>query len=186
MPFAVTATRSTDLPLHLVFEPLGKVHDRRAFRSGSAAIDEWFAGRAGQDMRRDVARVFVAIDAAAPSQVLGFYSLSAFTIALDDLPQEAARKLPLYNAIPAALIGRLARHEVAKGTGLGGRLLVNAMRRVLAVAETMAVFAIVAEAKDERAVAFYRSFGFQPFVRHPQRLFIPVTTAKAALQEADR
>lgn len=169
----------------MLFEPLGKAHDRRSFRSGSAAIDEWFARRAGQDIRRDVARVFVAVDAAAPSQVLGFYSLSAFTIVLDELPEEAARRLPRYDAIPAALIGRLARHEAIKGTGMGGRLLINALRRILAVAETMAVFAIVVEAKDERAVAFYGSFGFQPFFRHPQRLFISAATAKAALQSAE-
>lgn len=176
--------------MRLVFEPLGKAHDRRSFRSGSAAIDEWFARRAGQDMRRDVARVFVAVDAEATSQnlaqVLGFYSLRAFSVGLDDLPEEQARKLPRYAAIPAALIGRLARHEATKGAGLGGRLLVNALRRILAAAETMAVFAIIVEAKDERAVAFYRSFGFQQFSGHPHRLFMPATTARAALQQADR
>lgn len=172
--------------MRLVFEPLGKTHDRRSFRSGSAAIDEWFARRAGQDMRRDVARVFVAIDPEERSRVLGFYSLGAFTIALGDLPQEVARKLPHYDAIPAALIGRLARDEVTKGTGLGGRLLVNALRRVLAVAEAMAVFAIVVDAKDERAVAFYQSFGFQRFSGHPQRLFIAAAAAQAALEKVDR
>lgn len=171
--------------MRLVFEPLGKAHDRRAFRSGAAAIDEWLVRRAGQDVRRDVARVFVAVDPAAPSQILGFYSLSAFTVALDDLPDDLARKLPRYDAIPAALVGRLARHEAVTGTGMGARLLANALRRILAVAETMAVFAIVVDAKDERALAFYRSFGFQRFDRYPQRLFIAAATAEAALREAE-
>jgi GNAT superfamily N-acetyltransferase len=172
--------------LQLVFEPLGKAHDRRSFRSGSAAIDDWLENRAGQDVRRDVARVFVAVDAAAPTRVLGFYSLGAFTVTLDDLPAEAARRLPHYPAIPAALIGRLARHESMKGSGLGGRLLVNALRRVLAVGESLAVFAIVVDAKDERAAAFYQSFGFQPISRQPQRLFISASTARTALEMADR
>jgi GNAT superfamily N-acetyltransferase len=172
--------------LRLVFEPLGKTHDRRSFRSGSAAIDDWLARRAGQDVRRDVARVFVAVDAEAPSRILGFYSLGAFSVTLDDLPAALARKLPRYEAIPAALVGRLARHEAARGTGMGTRLLVNALRRVLAVADTMAVFAIVVDAKDERAAAFYRPFGFQPFAGHPGRLFIAAATAQAAVHAADR
>lgn len=69
---------------------------------------------------------------------------------------------------------------------MGGRLLINAMRRVLAVAETMAVFAIVVEAKDERAVTFYRSFGFETFRSYPKRLFLPTSTAQSALQRADQ
>lgn len=172
--------------MQLLFEPLGKTHDRRSFRSGAPAIDDWLVRRAGQDMRRDVARVFVAVDAAAPTRVLGFYSLGAFTVTLDDLAEETARKLPLYASIPAALIGRLARHETVQGTGRGGRLLSNALRRILAVGEAMAVFAIIVDAKDERAVAFYQSFGFQTLSRHPQRLFIAASTARTALELADR
>jgi len=42
-------------------EPLGK-HDRAAFSCGVAARDDWFRQRAGQDEKRNVARVFVAID----------------------------------------------------------------------------------------------------------------------------
>jgi hypothetical protein len=42
-------------------EPLGK-HDRAAFSCGVVALDEWFRFRAGQDEKRNVARVFVAID----------------------------------------------------------------------------------------------------------------------------
>jgi len=41
-------------------EPLGK-HDRAIFSCGVAALDDWFRLRAGQDEKRNVARVFVAI-----------------------------------------------------------------------------------------------------------------------------
>lgn len=166
--------------MHLRFEPLGKVHDRAAFRSGAAALDDWFARRAGQDARRDVARVFVAVEANQPRQVLGFYSIGAYTIAVDDLPDEAARKLPRYDVIPAALLGRLARSENVKGTGLGAVLLADALRRILTAAEALAVHAVVVDAKDARAAAFYRSFSFMPFRVHPTKLFLPSATARAA------
>lgn len=161
-----------------VTEPLGKHHDRAAFRCGDVALDRWFEMRAGQDNRRDVARVFVSVNAAGA--VTGFYSLSAFALSLDAVPAELAAKLPRYDLIPAALIGRLARDERQRGTGLGALLLADAIRRIIAVGRELAVFAIVVDAKDEAAAAFYQSFGFKPFPLHPERLFMLTATAVAA------
>src|SRR6266542_11525 len=141
-------------------EPLGK-HYRAAFSCGVADLDDWVHRRAGQDERRDVARVFVALD--DRHGVVGFYSLSSFTLAIPDLPPEDARRLPRYDKISAALIGRLARDVRVRGEGIGDLLLADAVRRVLDAARSLAVFAIVVDAKDDRAVAFYRDFGFLPF-----------------------
>lgn len=162
-------------------EPLGK-HDRRVFSSGSAALDDWFHLRAGQDEKRNVVRVFVAIDDRLG--VVGFYSLSTFTLTIVDLPPEHSKRLPRYDLIPAALIGRLARDLRVRGQGIGDLLLADAIRRVLAAASTLAVFAIVVEAKDEPAAAFYRDFGFTLFPSQPFRLFIPVADAIEAMSRA--
>lgn len=48
----------------------------------------------------------------------------------------------------------------------------------------VAVFAIVVEAKDEQAAAFYGAFGFLPFPDRPLRLFIPVADAMEAMLRA--
>ncbi len=162
-------------------EPFGK-HDRAMFSCGVAALDDWFRLRAGQDERRNVARVFVAID--DQFGVVGFYSLSSFTLAITDLPVEYVKRLPRYDAIPAALIGRLARDERVRGEGVGDLLLADAVRRVLSAARSLAVFAIVVEAKDEQAVDFYRNFGFEPFPNRPLRLFMTASAAAAAISKA--
>jgi GNAT superfamily N-acetyltransferase len=144
-------------------------------------LDDWLRTRASQDQRRHVAQVFVALD---EQGIVGFYSLSMFALVLDNLPAELARKLPRYRAIPAALIGRLARHERARGSGLGDLLLADAIKRVLAAAESVAAYAIVVDAKDERGCRFYQSHGFVPFPSQPQRLFLLTQTAAAALAAA--
>src|SRR5437016_12235709 len=149
-------------------EPLGK-HERAAFSCGVAALDDWFRLRAGQDEKRNVARVFVAID--DQRGIVGFYSLSSFTFSITDLPPEHAKRLPRYDAIPAALIGRLARDEKVRREGVGDLLLADAIRRVIDASRSLAVFAIVVDAIDERAAAFYRDFGFEPFPSRPLRLF---------------
>ncbi len=163
------------------FEPLTRGHDRDAFTSGVQALDDWFRTRATQDQRRHVAQVFVALD---EQGVIGFYSLSMFTLTLESLPESLARKLPRYDAIPAALIGRLARHERAKGSGVGDLLVADAVTRVLAAAESVAAYAIVVDAKDDRGQRFYEAHGFIPLPSRPHRLFLLTETAAAALNAA--
>jgi ribosomal protein S18 acetylase RimI-like enzyme len=168
--------------LAIAIEPLGRQHDRAAFSCGQPALDDWFRRRAGQDEKRNVARVFVAVD--DEHGVVGFYSLSSFTLAIEDLPQDISRKLPRYDAIPAALIGRLGRDQRARGLGLGELLLADAVRRILSASQSLAVFAIIVDAKDDHAIAFYENFGFRRFPTRPGRLFLLTSTAAQALARA--
>jgi hypothetical protein len=46
---------------------------------------------------------------------------------------------------------------------------------VIEAACSLAVFAIVVEATDDKAAAFYRDFGFAPFPNRPLRLFMPAS-----------
>ena len=165
----------------VAIEPLGK-HERADFSCGVAPLDDWFRQRAGQDEKRNIARVFVAVDDALG--VVGFYSLSTFTLSMDDMPPARAKKLPRYDLIPAALIGRLARDRRVAGRGVGGLLLADAVARIVAASDALAVHAIVVEAKDEAAAAFYRGFGFDAFPRRPMRLFLPLHDAIAAVRKA--
>lgn len=161
--------------------PLEKGHDRKSFKCGQPDLDDWFQRRASQDDKRDVARVFVATD--GELGVIGFYSLSSFSLSIDDLPEEFGRKLPRYEAIPAALIGRLARDVRVRGKSVGELLLADAVRRIISASHTLAVFAIVVEAKDAAASAFYEGFGFRPFPLRPRRLFLLTSTAAAAFEK---
>jgi GNAT superfamily N-acetyltransferase len=164
-----------------IIEPLGKHHDRAAFRCGQPELDDWFQRRATQDERRNIARVFVAADDTLG--IIGFYSLSSFTLSIEDMPEEIARKLPRYDAIPAALIGRLARDERVRGQGIGELLLADAVWRILGAGRSVAMFSMVVEAKDARAVEFYRDFGFRSFPLNPRRLFLLTSSSAAAIEK---
>ena len=168
----------------IVIEALRKDHDRTQFASGQEQVDAWFRLRAGQDDRRDVARVFVAVDDSLG--IVGFYSLSSFALAAGELPESIARKLPRYDLVPAVLIGRLARDQRLRGTGVGDILLSDALRRALTANLSVAIFAIVVDAKDDRGVSFYKTFGFAPFPTRPRRLFLPSVAAAEALARSKR
>jgi len=57
------------------------------FECGEKALDEYLQRYATQDIKRGVARVFVASPAEQPHVVAGFYTLSAASIAAETLPE---------------------------------------------------------------------------------------------------
>jgi len=84
------------------------------------------------------------------------------------------------------LIGRLARDVRARGKGIGELLLADAIQRILGAGRILAVFAIVVDAKDQNASAFYQSFGFTPLPNHPKRLFLLTSVAAEAASRSAR
>ncbi len=157
-------------------EPLSPQHDRKSFRSSSDEFDRYLKRQVGQGERRDLTACFVAIDT-ADSAVAGYYMMSATSISLADVPSDYAKKLLGYPNIPAALLGRLAIHCDHQGRGLGGALLFDALRR--AMATDLAVYAMVVDAKDDAAHAFYEHHGFILLPHEHRRcLFLPMATAK--------
>lgn len=159
----------------LTISALASHHDRQGFSCGVPELDSYLRTRAGQDIRRRIARVFVCC-AQGNDSIAGFYTLSSLSIDASSLPQNMARKLPRH-PIPAALIGRLAVSERNQGQGIGTMLIADAVKRSLAVSEEMAIHALVVDAKDDAAARFYRRFGFQSFVGESRRLFLPMASA---------
>ena len=83
-----------------VCEPLGRAHDRESFHCGVAELDRWLKQQARQDQDRYVTAVHVFMPASEPTRIAGFYTLSATSIALADLPDAFARRLPRYPLDP--------------------------------------------------------------------------------------
>ncbi|MCW5700404.1 MAG: GNAT family N-acetyltransferase [Rhodospirillales bacterium] len=159
----------------LVIEPLAKHHDRTAFSCGEPRLERYLQRQAGQDIKRRTARVFVAVDEHAPGRVVGFYTLSALSVAAKELPPGVARKLPKH-PVPAALIGRLAVGRSCRGKGVGRMLVMDAIHRTLVASTEFAVFAMVVDAKNDNARRFYEGLNFKPFPETPTRLFLPLST----------
>jgi len=144
--------------------------DRSAFSCGEPELDQYFRRYIGQDVRRDIARAFVALT--SPGEIAGFYTLSASSVRHEDLPPGSTRKLPRYPVLPAVLIGRLAVALDHQAVGLGFALLADAVTRV-SDAEIGACLVLV-DAKTEAAMRFYQRHGFAPLDAGHRRLFLPV------------
>jgi GNAT superfamily N-acetyltransferase len=151
-------------------------HDRSRFRCGVEALDRYLRVQAGQDARRRVAAPYVLLEPPSP-MVIGFYTLSNTAIQATDLPAALVKRLPRYPLLAATLLGRLAVDILRRGEGLGTLLLLDALRRCLR-SET-ASLAVVVDAKDEAAVAFYEGHDFLRLSDLPNRLFKPMREIEA-------
>ena len=156
---------------------LTAAHDRKRFSSGSEPLDRYLRELATQDIKRRISNCFVAVDDA--DVIAGYYTFAATGLPLAELSLDEAKRLPRYPLLPAGLIGRLAVDQTYRGRGLGGALVMDAAARA-ARADT-AIFALVVDAKDAAAVAFYEHLQFMRFASRPTSLFLPLATALAAM-----
>lgn len=138
------------------------IHRRDEFSCESPELTEFLRTRARKEAHARASACFVIVPWDDPGRVAGFYTLSATTIRLESLPAEAVKKLPRYPSLPATLLGRLARDLSFKGQGIGDLLMVDALSRASENSSVIGAVAVVVDPKDEKAVAFYRDFGFQP------------------------
>jgi ribosomal protein S18 acetylase RimI-like enzyme len=158
----------SDAPFQLA--RLQSLHDRTAFNSGSEALDSYFRQQVLQDIRRRVTACYVAI---TPEQrVAGYYTLASAALLLSELPSSVGKKLPRYPSVPAVRMGRLAVDQDFKGIGLGGALLADALDR--ATRADIAAYALIVDAIDESAAAFYRHHGLIALPSQPMTLFLPL------------
>lgn len=162
-------------------EPLSKQHGRSGFSCGVEPLDRYLRQQAGQDARKRVAAPFV-LCAGKSNAVLGYYTLSAFSVDVGVWPEDVARMLPRYPVVPATLIGRLAVDNSLRGTGMGEHLLMDALRRAFSASREVASVAVVVDGKNTNAVSFYLRYGFIPFGDQPNRLFLPMETIERLLK----
>ncbi len=168
-----------------IIEPLDTAkHRRDAFDCGVEALNRYLREQAGQDIRRHAAGCWVLTEARDPASVLGFYTLSPESVESAQIPElspSQRKRLPRYDKLGAALLGRLAVSKAMHGQGLGTQLLYDAMHRALK-AEIPSVL-IVADPKDEKAEAFYTGHGFHPL--DASRMFILMTDVAELFRTRD-
>ena len=149
---------------------LEKNFDRTKFNCGSEPLNRYFQQQVTQEIRRRITACFVALT--SDQTIAGYYTIAATSVPLTGLPPGISKKLPRYPLVPAVRMGRLAVAEQFKGQGLGGALLADALHR--AAVSDIAAYALLVDAKDDKAASFYQHHGFIPLPDSPLSLFLPL------------
>ncbi len=148
-------------------------HERAEFACGVPALDDYLRQFAEQHRRRGISSVYVLTDTARPERILGYYTLSAAEVDAVRLTEAERKKLPRY-PVPCFRMGRLACRVDEQGRGLGKLLLGCAVDRCLKAKQQVAAYALIVDAKNEAAKAFYLHFGFKALLDSPLSLYLPL------------
>lgn len=160
-------------------ELLVAAHRRDDFDCGEPALNDFLKRYARQQAERDFSRTYVAV-ADDGARILGFQSISTGAIDFRNWPP--GLRLPRY-PVPVARIGRLAVAMSAQGSGIGAALLNHALLLSATMAERIGLHAVVVDAKNPKAAAFYARYGFQPFPDDGLTMFLMMSVIRR-LQDA--
>lgn len=166
--------------MSLVISGLSPEHDRSDFDCGEPALNNFLQKLARQQAKRDFNRSYVAC-APGELRIRAYYAISSASIDFANWPP--GLQLPRY-PVPVVRIGRLAVDMREQGTGVGAALLQHAMYLAVSLAQQIGVYAVVVDAKHEKAAAFYARFGFQRFPEQKLCLFLPISVIRQALVKA--
>jgi GNAT superfamily N-acetyltransferase len=160
--------------------PIASQHRVSAFDCGEEALNAYLRKFALANHQAGYARTFVVCGEA--DTVLGYYTLTASQVLHEDASERLARGAARH-PIPVVLLARLAVDKTAQGHHLGQSLLLDAIRRVLDVAESLGIRALLVHAKHERARDFYRRLaGFEPLPGDPLALCLLLKDARKTLR----
>ena len=164
----------------LKIERISKNHDRKAFDCGNQVLNDFLQKHARQHADRDISRTFVCIDHETPSKVLGYYTLAACEILISDIPDTRLKRYP--HPMPAAKLARLAVSTGNQRMGIGEKLLLNGMERVLRISENVGLVGMFVDAKNTEASNYYQQYGFISTESNQLLLYLPIATIRQAFE----
>lgn len=171
---------STDMALSKP-EPLNAGHDVSRFSCGKPALDHWLRNRALSNQEKCFTVVMVVH---AAGRVAGYYGLAPTAIVPSVLPRTIRTGQPP-SLVPCLLLGQLATDLEWAGRGIGSALLAHALIRCLQGARLIGGRALMVNAIDADAAAFWQRRGFLPSKDDPLLLFRSIADIAASLRAAD-
>jgi predicted N-acetyltransferase YhbS len=132
-------------------------HMLEAFDCGEVTLNDWLVHRAPGNQATGTSRTWV-VTPESNKTVVGYYASSTASVLRAAAPRRITRNQPA--DLPAILLGRMAVDIRHQGKGLGQALLKHFMVKAIEVSEKVGVRLVLVHAKNDRASAFYRSYGF--------------------------
>lgn len=161
--------------MSLIIEKLSKNHNKSDFDCENELLNNYIRKQAKQDVNRDLSACYILNDR-IDKRVLGYYTLSGNSIDRNEFPTELIQKMPpSYYNLPTILLGRLAIDKNEKGKGYGSILLMDALKRCVEISDSLGVLAVVVDPYDEKAISFYKKYGFI-LIPSNNKMFIPIKT----------
>ena len=159
-------------------ETLSDAHDVSGFNCGKPSLDHWLKIRALSNQQRRFTAVVVVHD---EGKVVGYYGLAPTSVVPSELPRGIRTGQPP-NPVPCILLGQLATDIQYAGRGIGTTLLRHALERSIEASLLIGGRALIVNAVDAEAAAFWARRGFTPKIDDPLSLVSGMVEIEATVK----
>jgi len=161
--------------MEIKVQPLAQKHSAMlaTFRCGVRSIDDYLDQAYGLQ-EFNLARIFIAVEAANKNNMVGYYAVHNMHIEADTMPMPFASMLRRGAMVGAVYVVMFAVDRRYHNQGIGTNLFRSALKRIKRIPEESGVWAVVLDALNDDAERFYRRFGFETLVSNTRRLYLPV------------
>jgi GNAT superfamily N-acetyltransferase len=154
----------------LRIEKLSRLHQVEAFDCGVEPLNRFLIRYALQNQQANAAQTYVALSG---NDIIGFHSLAVGEVNHSNAPPRLVKGLAQH-PVPIMILARLAVHKDWFGEGIGAGLMKDAIMRTMQAADIAGIRALIVQAKDDAARAFYTHFGFADGFSDPMHLYVLV------------
>ena len=161
-------------------EPLTAAHDVSGFTCGKPSLDHWLKTRALSNQEKGFTAVMVVHEA---GRVASYYGLAPTAVVPGTLPRSIRTGQPP-DPVPCLLLGQLATDIGWAGRGIGTGLVKHALERCVSAAGLVGGRALMVNAVDGEAAAFWHRRGFVPSRDDPLVLFRSIAAIAASIAAA--
>ena len=158
-------------------EPLTAEHYVSEFDCGKPTLDHWLKTRALSNQEKGFTAVLVVHEA---GRVVGYYGLAPTAVVPNALPRSIRTGQPP-DPVPCLLLGQLATDVAWAGRGIGTGLVKHALERCVAAAKLVGGRALMVNAVDLEAAAFWKRRGFLVSKDDPLILFRTIADIAASI-----
>jgi predicted N-acetyltransferase YhbS len=159
-------------------ETIADSHRIEDFDCGKPTLNFWLASRALRNQRENFTAVRVVHD---DMKVVGFYGLAPTSVMPILLPRSIRTGQPP-DPVPCILLGQLAVDHRYKGRGIGTGLVRHALTRTVQAASLIGGAALIVNALDDEAAAYWKAWGFVETKDDPLVLCRSIARIKASLE----
>lgn len=154
-----------------------ELHDRQIFDCGIDVQNVYLKQRANQEQKKRLKITQVAVlNNDSPKPIVGYYTLSNSSIALNLMHPEFKKQIPPTYTIPSVKIGRLAVDKTNQNKGIGTMLLQHAFKKIVDAASISGIRGVEVVAKNHETIKYYQQFGFVQLQDSTNLLYLPVDT----------
>jgi len=166
----------------ITIKEVTKQHKRKAFDCGEPALNAYLQQHARQAGERNIAKTYVACQDTTPLDMLGYYSLTGYSVTIPpDHPYYQRYPHPL----TAVKLVRLATDKTQQRRGIGELLLFDAIMQTTRVADQIGAIGLYVDPMTPGLMSYYESYGFlpsQPANAEQLEMWLPLATCLEVIE----